>query len=250
MCCNHRMRTAAPDPPRPPDHGPPAARPDARRPRRAALSRSPDMGVGGARRKRLRRDDRPAGRAARGACARAPALHAERPRGGSLARRNRQGAVRHRRRQAARGGADAVSEPSGGWKPSGRWRPCWRWRRAPLDLRLLAVGLPAHVHLLRDRRDAVRPQPERLGDPRSGAALPPHRSDRPLRVHGHGRADAEPRQRARRMRAPAGRGDHASAHDDLDGRLDPGHRTPHRVRHAAAPGAVAARRRRSAALAS
>ncbi len=88
----------------------------------------------------------------------------------------------------------------------------------------------------------------RLGDPRPGASLPPHRSDRPLRVHGHGRADAEPRQRARRVRAAAGHRHHAPAHHDLDGRLDTRHRTAGRVRDADAPGAVAARRRRSAAL--
>ena len=48
--------------------------------------------------------------------------------------------------------------------------------------------------------------------------------DRPLRVHGHGRADAQPRRRARGLRAPAGPRRHAPPHDDLDGRLDPGHR--------------------------
>ena len=54
---------------------------------------------------------------------------------GARARRHRQGAVRDRRRPPAGGGADALP------------------RRAPLDLRLLAVGLPADVHVLRDRRD-------------------------------------------------------------------------------------------------
>ena len=93
--------------------------------------------------------------------------------------------------------------------------------RSPLGLRLLAVGLPAHLPLLRDRDDEVRAQPQRVGDHRAGAALPSHRSDRPLRVHGHGRADDEPRERARRVRAPAGPRRHPSAHDDLDGRLDP-----------------------------
>ena len=72
-------------------------------------------------------------------------------------------------------------------------------RRAPLAVPLLAVRLPADVHLLRDRRDEVRPQPDRVGDPRPGAALPPHDRGRPLRLHGHGRADDEPRQRARRV---------------------------------------------------
>ena len=40
----------------------------------------------------------------------------------------------------------------------------------------LAVRLPADVHVLRDRHDEVRPQPDRLRDPRPGAALPPHRA--------------------------------------------------------------------------
>ena len=37
----------------------------------------------------------------------------------------------------------------------------------------LAVGLPADLHVLRHRRDALRAQPDRLGDPRPGASLPP-----------------------------------------------------------------------------
>ena len=36
-------------------------------------------------------------------------------------------------------------------------------------------GCPLTCTLLRDRSDAVRPQPDRLGDPRSGAPLPPDR---------------------------------------------------------------------------
>ena len=34
-------------------------------------------------------------------------------------------------------------------------------------------GCPLTCTLLRHRRDALRPQPERLGDPRPGASLPP-----------------------------------------------------------------------------
>ena len=49
-------------------------------------------------------------------------------------------------------------------------------RRPPLALPLVAVGLPAHVHVLRDRSDAVPAQPDRVRDPRPGAALPPARS--------------------------------------------------------------------------
>ena len=118
-----------------------------------------------------------------------------------LARRNGQGAVPHARWPPGRGGADALP------------------RRTPLGLRLLAVGLPADLHVLRDGADAVPPQPDRLGDPRPGAALPTDRADRPRRLHGHGRADAEPRRGARRGAAPARRRRHAPAHDDLDGRL-------------------------------
>ena len=62
------------------------------------------------------------------------------------------------RRPPRRGGADALP------------------RRAALDLRLVAVRLPAHVHLLRHRRDAVRPQPDAFGDPRPGAPLPAPRA--------------------------------------------------------------------------
>ena len=51
-----------------------------------------------------------------------------------------------------------------------------------------------------------------LGDRRPGAPLSPYRADRPLRVHGHGRADDEPRQRARRVRAPPRHRHHPPAH--------------------------------------
>ena len=50
------------------------------------------------------------------------------------------------------------------------------------------------------------------------------------------------------LRAAAGPRHHPPAHRDLDGGLDPGDRTPRGVRAAAAPGALAARGRRSAAL--
>ena len=70
-------------------------------------------------------------------------------------RRHREGALPHRRRTAARGGADALP------------------RRAPLALPVEPVRLPADLHVLRHRGDAVRPQPDRLGDPRPGAPLPP-----------------------------------------------------------------------------
>ena len=75
-----------------------------------------------------------------------------------VARRHGQGAVPHRRRPPGRGRAHALP------------------RRAALAVRVLAVRLPADLHVLRDGRDEVRPQPHRVGDPRPGAALPPHRA--------------------------------------------------------------------------
>ena len=71
---------------------------------------------------------------------------------------------------------------------------------------------------------------------------------RPRGVHGHGRADDEPRQRAGRVRAAARHRDHPPPHRDLDGRLDPGHRAAGRRPDADPAGALAARRRRRAAL--
>ena len=55
---------------------------------------------------------------------------------GARARRHGQGAVRHPRRAPGRGGADALP------------------RRPPLAVPVLAVGLPADLHVLRDRPDA------------------------------------------------------------------------------------------------
>ena len=186
----------------------------------------------GPRRSRVRRDDeRPrrapnragGGRALLDARARAP---------GGGARRHREGVVRDVGRQAGRGRSDAIPG------------------RPPLHLRLVAVGLPVDVHLLCDRPDALRAQPDRLGDPRSGAPLPPDRAGRPLRVHGHGRADAQPRRRVG-GRPPASRSrHHASAHDHLDGGLAAG-AAPFRRRGGRADpvGALAPRRRSRASLA-
>ena len=76
--------------------------------------------------------------------------------------RSRDGTVkalfRTARRPPGRGGAHALP------------------RRPALDLRLVAVGLPAHLHVLRDGPDALRPQPDRVGDPRPGAPLPAARA--------------------------------------------------------------------------
>ena len=59
--------------------------------------------------------------------------------------------------------------------------------------------------------------------------------------NGHGRAAAEPRQRARRLRPAARPRYQPPAHRDLHRRLDPGDRSPLRAGAAAAPGAVRAR---------
>ena len=150
---------------------------------------------------------------------------------GEVRRRHRQDALRHRRRAAARGGADALP------------------RRPALGLRLLAVGLPADLHLLRHRADEVRPQPQRRRDPRPGAPLPPRRSDRPRRLHGDGGADDEHRQRPRRLRAAARARRHPPPHRDLDRRLGAGDRPPRRVRDAGRAGALPARAERRPALA-
>ena len=134
---------------------------------------------------------------------RGPVLLAD-PRGrGARARRHGQGAVSHPRRPPGRGRAHALP------------------RRPPLAVPVLAVGLPADLQLLRHRPDEVRAQPHRERDPRPGAALPAHGRRRPRGVHGHGRADDEPRQRPRRLRAPARPGHHAPPHGDLDRGLDP-----------------------------
>ena len=136
----------------------------------------------GARRRLLRRDDEPPGRPARTA-RRARAVQSLTVVGRVAgARRHAEGPLRDARRPPGRGGADALPG------------------RPAVGVRLVAVGLPAHLHVLRDRADEVRPEPDRLGDPRPGAPFPPDRADRPRRLHGDGRADAEPRPRARGRR--------------------------------------------------
>ena len=205
----------------------------ARRRRRARLPRPPGVALGRARRGRLRRDDRPARARCASACAaEVPVLDARRSRDEAHARDGTVKALFHTARRApGRGGADALP------------------RRPPLGLRLLAVGLPADLHVLRDRRDEVRPQPDRLGDPRPGAALPPHRAAQPPRVHGHGRADDEPRQRARRRaRLPDLGITHRRTGISTVGWV-PGIRAADRVRHADPARALAARAGGRAALA-
>ena len=199
--------------------------------RRAGVPRAAGLALGGQRRARLRGDDRSPGRAAREAGRGGPVQHAAADPRGARVRRHGQGALPHPRRPRRRGRADALP------------------RRPPLDLRLLAVRLPADVHVLRHRDDEVRPQPDRGRDPRPGAALPPHRARRPPRVHGHGRADDEPGQRPRRVAQAAGRRDHAPPHRHLHRRLGAGHQAADRDRHADPARALPARARGRAALA-
>ena len=175
-----------------------------RRARRARVPRRPGLALGRRRRVRVRRDDERPRRPAR-ATRRARSVLDPRGRArGGVARRNGEDALPYLRRQAGRGRPDALQG------------------RAPLDLSVVPVRLPAHVYVLRDRPDALRPEPDRLGDPRPGAPLPAHRARRPLRLHGHGRADAEPRRRPRGCRAPSRPRHHPPAHDDLHGRLASG----------------------------
>ena len=107
----------------------------------------------------------------------------------------------------------------------------------PLTCTFCATGL-----------DALRPQPHRLGDPRPGAPLPAQGAREPRGVHGDGRAADEPRLRAGRVRAAAGRGHRALEHRRVDRGLDPRDRPHGRGGPAGAPRALAARGRRGAAL--
>ena len=150
-----------------------------------AYRAGPGVGLGCGRRHRLRRDVEPATRAARGARRSGAVLDADRRDAAGVEGRHDQDALPDGRRPSGRGGADALP------------------RRPPLAVPVVAVGLPADVHVLRDRADGVRPQPDGVGDPRPGAALPPPDAGRPRGVHGHGRADAQLRRGARRGATPA-----------------------------------------------
>ena len=153
--------------------------------------------------RRVRRDDRPpegAARQADRACAVLDTLGRGQARS---ARRDDQGALPYRRRAPGRGCAHALP------------------RRPALAVPLLAVRVPADVHVLCHRADDLRSELDRVGDPRPGAALPSSDGGRPRGVHGHGQADVQPRRGARRCAPPSGDRDHAPPNDDLDGRLAP-----------------------------
>ena len=135
-----------------------APRATRRRARRARVPGPPGLGMGRPGRRGVRRDDeRPAG-PARGARAGRPVLDPRARDRAAVARRHGQDALPDARRPPRRGGADALPG------------------RPSLRLRLVAVRLPAHVHVLRDRPDGVRTEPDVVGDPRPGAPLPPRRS--------------------------------------------------------------------------
>src|SRR5947209_7566573 len=153
--------------------GPRPARTQPERVGRAALPRTADLGMDRARR-RLRRDDKRPGGAEGASRARGAAVHPERGARAAGARRHREGTLSHRRRPAARGGPDALRG------------------RAPLAVPVEPVRLSAHLHVLPDRHDALRAQPDGERDPRPDAPLPPSRTARPRRLHGHGRAADEP----------------------------------------------------------
>ena len=176
-----------------------------RRARRAAVPRPPGVGVGGARRERLRADDRPAGGAAR--AARRASCRSRSPARRSARRVSRDGTVKALFATADGRPLEAVLMRY----RDGRRSLCLSSQSGcPLTCRFCATGA------MRFGRNLTT-----LGDPRPGAPLPPHRSGRPLRLHGHGRADAEPRRGARRLRAAAGHRHLAPPHDDLHRRLDP-----------------------------
>ena len=153
---------------------------------------------------------------------------------------------RDRARVEGRHGQDALSHVR---RPSGRGRAHALPRRTPFAVSLVAVRLPAHVHVLRDRCDAVRAEPHGVGDPRPGAPLPAEGASEPRRVHGHGRAVPELRRGARVGAAPSRPRDHAPPHDDLDRRLDARTDPVRRRGRPADPArALAPRRRSSEAL--
>ncbi len=170
----------------------------------ARLPRAPGLGVGRARLRGLRGDDEPAEALRETLAAEVPfstlaVVEEHHAKDGTA-----EDPVPHLRRPPGRGGADALQG------------------RTTLGVRLEPVRLSAHLHVLRDRPDGVRPEPHAMGDPRPGPALPAHGDAQPPRVHGDGRAVHERRQRARRGAPTPRPRDHAASHDDLDRRLGAG----------------------------
>ncbi len=148
-------------------------------------------------------------------------------------RRRRHGevAVRPGRRRPGRDRPDALPRPHHRL----RVEP-GRVRHGLRVLRHRPGRVPAPAHHRRDRRAG------RAGGP----PFPRRRSPpRQRRVHGHGRAARQPRQRVARGRAAARRrGAVGASPHDLDGRHGPRHPAPGRERPAGEPGRVAPRRQR------
>src|SRR5579875_1513710 len=109
---------------------------------RAPVPGAAGVELAGPRRRQLRGDERSSGTAAIGARRACADLNADARAAGARAGWDGQGAVAHRRWTSRRGGADALP------------------RRAALAVPLLPVGLPAQLPLLRDRENALSPQPE------------------------------------------------------------------------------------------
>ena len=187
---------------------------------------------------RLRRDDGPARRAS-AAPGRGRAAHGARGRRGArIRRRDDQAAAPHAGRVPGRGGRHAPPRP-------------------PHRLPLVAVRLPARLHVLRDGRDGPRPQPALRGDrgaapgPRADPARP-GRDGRERGDDGDGRALPELRRRARGVpddARPRRVQPRRAPHRDLDRRLGAGHRTAGGGAAAAPARALAARTDRRAARA-
>src|SRR5579884_1981507 len=211
--------------------GPSAARDDAWRAHPAPLPPRPGVAVGGPRRAVIRGDDGSADRAADRARGAGAVFVPVAPARAHCPRRHDQGIAPDHRRAAGRSGADGLP------------------RRPALALPLVPVGLSSDMHVLRNRADALRPKPDRLRDPGAGASLPAPRRSRPRGVHGHGRADDEPRRGPGRLRAAARPRDRAPAHRDLDRRVGPRNRAVDARTDADPPRAVPACARRRPALA-
>ena len=179
----------------------------------------------------LRRDDEPSGRAAAPARGLGAVLVAARRAQRARPRRHGEGAVRDGRRPAARGGADALP------------------RRAPLALPVEPVGLPAHLHLLRDRPHEVRPQPH---DARRSSTRRSTSGARSEVNHAVFMGMGEPLMNLDNVLATCERlpeiGIAQLEHRHLDRRLDPRHRADGDGGAAGAARTVAARARGGAAL--
>ena len=167
------------------------------RARRRAASRgfrsAPGVGMGGARRGLLRRDDRTSRSALR------ERLTGEVP-FSSLA------AVRE---ALARDGTEKALFETADGRPMEAVLMRYRDGRRSLCVSSQS-GCPLTCTFCATGQMSFGRNLTRVGDPRPGAPLPAQGGGRPRGVHGHGRAADEPRQRAGRMRAAARHRDRAT----------------------------------------